>query len=103
MRRRAVCTGEMASSRKYLANLQTLQADKDRIQALGKLLDGLSSKKLNLTAEIGAATQAVSDTKTDFDKLICDDIAARLKTASGKDKETLGTLQADPKHAGTGR
>ncbi len=101
MRRRGVWTGEMDSSRQYLANLQTLQADKDRIQALGKLLDGLSSKKLNLTAEIGAATQAVSDTKTDFDKLICDDIAARLKTASGKDKESLGKLQADRKCGGT--
>ena len=97
IRRRGVSTGEMDASRQYLANLQTLQADKDRIRALGKLLDGLSSKKLNLTAEIGAATQAVSDTKTDFDKLICDDISVKIKTASGKDKESLGRLQIDRK------
>jgi hypothetical protein len=99
-RRVGAWTGETDSSRQYLANLQTLQADKDRIHALGKLLDGLSSKKLNLAAEIGAATQAVSETKTDFDKLICDDVAAKLKGASGKDKESLGNLQRDRKCGG---
>lgn len=99
-RRRGVWTGEADASRQYLMNLETLQADKDRIRALGKLLDGLSSKKLNLTAEIGAATQAVSDTKTDFDKLICDDLASKLQTASGKDKESLNRLQRDRKCGG---
>jgi len=100
LKRREAWTAETDSSRQYLANLEALQADKDRIHALGKLLDGLSSKNLNLSAEIGAATQAVSDTKTDFDKLICDDIAAKLKTASGKDKESLTKLQTDRKCGG---
>ena len=100
-RRLGAWTGETDSSRQYLANLETLQADKDRIHALGKLLDGLSSKKLNLTAEIGAATQAVRETKIDFDKLICEDVAAKIKTASGRDKESLGKLQADRKCGGT--
>jgi len=47
-RRSGAWTRETDASRQYLANLQTLQADKDRIHALGKLLDGLSSKQLNL-------------------------------------------------------
>jgi hypothetical protein len=93
-RRRAAYTGEVDATRQYLAKLQLLQADKDRVQALGKLLDGLS-KKLSLTAEVGAVKQAVSDTKTDFDKLICDDIATKLKAAP--DNKSLLQLQKDRK------
>jgi hypothetical protein len=39
--------------------------------------------------------QAVSETKTDFDKLICDDIATKLKTAA--DSKSLRQLQKDRK------
>jgi hypothetical protein len=95
-RRRNAYTGEMDATRVYLAKLQSLQADKDRIQALGKLLDGLSTK-LSLIAEVSAVKQTVSDTKTDFDRLICDDIAKKLRTATGKDKESLSRLQTDRK------
>ncbi len=94
--RRDTYTGEVDATRQYLANLQVLQADKDRIEALGKMLDGLS-KKLSLTDEVSAIKQTVSDTKTDFDKLICDDIATKLKTATGKDKDSLTQLQTDRK------
>jgi hypothetical protein len=88
--------GEVDATRQYLAKLQALQADKDRVEALGKMLDGLS-KKLSLTDEVSAIKQTVSDTKTDFDKLICDDIANRLKAATGKDKDSLTKLQSDRK------
>jgi hypothetical protein len=94
--RRDAYAGEVDATRQYLAKLQVLQADKDRIGALGKLLDGLS-KKLSLTDEVSAIKQAVGDTKTDFDKLICDDIATKLKAATGKDKDSLTKLQADRK------
>jgi hypothetical protein len=94
--RRDAYTGEVDATRQYLAKLQTLQAEKDRIEALGKLLDGLS-KKLSVADEVGAIKQTVGDTKTDFDKLICDNIATRLKTATGNDKESLLKLQKDRK------
>jgi hypothetical protein len=94
--RRTAYTGEVDATRLYLAKLQVLQGDKDRIQALGKLLDGLS-KKLSLSAEVSAVKQTVSDTKTDFDKLICDDIATKLRTATGKDRESLIKLHSDRK------
>ena len=93
-KRRDAYTGEVDATRQYLAKLQLLQADKDRIQALGKLLDGLS-KKLSLTAEVSAVKQTVSDTKTDFDKLICDNIASKLKSAP--DSQSLLQLQKDRK------
>lgn len=95
-KRRDAYNGEVDATRAYLAKLQLLQANKDRIQALGKLLDGLS-KKLSVTAEVNAVSQAVSGAKTDFDTLICDDIAARLKTAAGRDKDSLKKLQMDRK------
>jgi hypothetical protein len=95
-KRRVAYTAQVDATRAYLAKLQLLQADKDRIQALGKLLDGLS-RKLSLTTEVSAVKQTVSDTKTDFDKLICDDIATKRKTATGKDKDSLTKLQRDRK------
>jgi hypothetical protein len=94
--RRDAYTGEIDATRPYLAKLQALQANKDRIEALGKLLDGLS-KKLSLTDEVSAIKQTVSASKTDFDKLICDDIATKLKTATGTDKDSLTKLQTDRK------
>jgi hypothetical protein len=94
--RRTAYTTEVDATRVYLAKLQLLQADKDRIQALGKLLEGLS-KKLGLAAEVSAVTQTVSDTKSDFDKLICDDIAMKLRTATFRDRISLSKLQIDRK------
>jgi hypothetical protein len=99
--RRDAYTGEVDATRPFLAKLQALQADKDRIDALGKLLDGLSTK-LSLTDDVALIKQTVGDTKTDFDKLICDDIATRLKTATGKDKDSLTKLQKDRKCSTTG-
>jgi hypothetical protein len=93
-RRSAAYTGQVDATGQYLAKLQLLQADKDRVQALGKLLEALS-RKLSLAAEMSAVTQAVSETKTDFDKLICDDIATKLKTAA--DSKSLLQLQKDRK------
>jgi hypothetical protein len=93
-RRSAAYTVEVDTTRQYLAKLQLLQADKDRIQALGKLLEGLS-KKLSLAAEVVAVKQTVIDTKTDFDKLICDDIATKLMSAP--DNKSLLQLQKDRK------
>lgn len=88
--------GEVDATRPYLAKLQALAASKDRIQALSKLLDGLS-QKVSPIDETGAIKQTVSDAKTDFDRLICDDIVTKLKTATGKDKDTLTRLQTDRK------
>jgi hypothetical protein len=96
IKRRDAYTGEVDATRQYLAKLQVLQANKDRIQALGKLLEGLS-KKLSLIAEVSAVKQTVSETKTDFDKLICDDIATKIAKATGKDKDSLLQLQKDRK------
>lgn len=94
--RRDAYRGEIDATRPYLARLQELQANKDRIEALGKLLEGLS-KKLSLADEVNSIKQTVSDSKTDYDKLICDDIATKLKSATGKDKDSLTKLQTDRK------
>jgi hypothetical protein len=95
-RRRDAYNGEVDATRVYLAKLQLLQANKDRIQAVGKLLDGLS-QRLSMTAEVNTVSQAVGGAKTDFDTLICDDIATRLRTAMGKDRDSLTKLQMDRK------
>ena len=68
---RAAYVGQLDATRQQLAQVQALQACKDRVEALGKLLEALA-KKESLTEELSAMKQTVTDTKTDFDKLICD-------------------------------
>lgn len=94
--RRDAYVQQADSTRQFLANLQTLQAAKDRVEALDKLLDALANKP-GLIDQAKAIQQTVSDTKTDFDKLICDDIAKKLMTATGSDKASLTKLQSDRK------
>lgn len=64
--------GAVDRSRAYLEKIEELRADKDKIEAFGKLLDALSSNRpLQQGAEeIGKFVQA---TKDDFDNLVCAD------------------------------
>lgn len=95
-RLRAAYSGDVDLTRAYLGKLQALQANKDRVQALEKLLDGLA-RKLSIAGEVSTIKQTVSETKTNFDTLICDDIATKLRSASGTAKDSLTQLQTDRK------
>jgi Tfp pilus assembly protein FimV len=93
--RRAAYLGETELTRQFLANIQALQADKERIAALGKLLDSLSAKR-GTVEQIKAVQQAVGETKDDFDKLICKDINERLgKATNQEDLVSLIQLKKD--------
>ncbi|MGC4049133.1 MAG: hypothetical protein QM757_06410 [Paludibaculum sp.] len=89
---------DVDESRVYLEKLEKLQADKEKVEALGKLLDSLTKKQslVDQGKEIGKFVEA---TKVELDRKIC----AGIDTELGKDgvsaerKAALKQLKDDRK------
>jgi len=92
---------ELDESRLYLEKVEKLQADKEKVEALGKLLDSLAKKRslLEQGKEIGNFVEA---TKEDLDKRICADIDKKLADTSipADRKAALEQLKKDRKCGG---
>ncbi|MBN9661002.1 MAG: hypothetical protein J0H49_22615 [Acidobacteria bacterium] len=85
-------------SRIYLDKLEKLQADKEKVEALGKLLESLVKKQslVDQGKEIGKFVEA---TKEELDKKICADIGKRIDDPATKadSKAALEQLRKDRK------
>lgn len=66
----------------FLQKLQAMKIEQDRVDALAKLLETLA-KKPSLAQDLQAATAFVQDTKTEFDKKVCEALA-KDTSAAGK-------------------
>jgi hypothetical protein len=66
----------------FLQKLHALQIEQDKVDALSKLLAALA-KKPTLAADIQAVTQFAEDTKAEFDKKVCAELA-RDTSPAGK-------------------
>ncbi|MGJ5820092.1 hypothetical protein [Paludibaculum fermentans] len=91
---------DLDESRIYLEKLEKLQADKEKVEALGKLLGSLTKKQslVDQGKEIGKFVEA---TKEELDKKICADIIAKIKDkeTSADRKPALEQLKKDRKCA----
>jgi len=74
----------------FLQKVQALSIEQDRVDALAKLLDQLT-KKPKLSQDVGALIEFAEDTKTAFDKKLCDELQKRK---DAKDKAAEEALKA---------
>jgi hypothetical protein len=75
---RQLLISEADSNALYLQKIQDLTIDKDRVDALSKLLATLS-KKPSLKDDVGSLASFVEDTKQNFDQKVC----TQLKSQKG--------------------
>lgn len=89
---------DVDESRIYIEKLEKLQADKEKVEALGKLLDTLT-KKRSLVDQGKEIAKFVEATKEELDKKICAGIDTELgKTGlSSERKAALEQLKKDRK------
>lgn len=69
------------ASAPYLAQLVALDSDRATVEAYGKILKNLAEPR-SLKDQIGDIKNFVDITKQDFQKLVCDDLRAKLTTLS---------------------
>ena len=67
---------DLNASAPYLAQLMALESDQVTIEAFQKTLDSLTQPR-SFVDEIGEIKKFVADTKTEFNKLICADLATK--------------------------
>ena len=79
---RDVLLADMNSQFQFLEKIQALTVDKQKISALSKAFDLLSEKR-GLADQLKDLADFAKETKGDFDKAVCDGLAAQIK-----DKET---------------
>ncbi len=91
--------GPLDRSRAYLEKIEALKIEKDKIEAFGKLLDGLAVKS-PLQKDAEEIGKFVNATKDEFDSLVCKDLEGQIKTLKDKgadatdaDKANLAVLE----------
>jgi len=75
--------GEVDRSRAYLEKIEALRIEKDKIEAFGKLLDGMAVKR-PLQRDAQEIQKFVDATKDEFDKLVCKDLEGQINTLKAK-------------------
>jgi hypothetical protein len=73
---RQLLTDDVEASSRYLNNFAELAVEKDKVDALSKLLASLA-KKPTLKSDIEALATFASDTKDEFEKKVCADLKAK--------------------------
>jgi hypothetical protein len=71
---RDLMTADIDAGSLFLQKIHALQIDQDRVDALAKLLAALA-KKPTLAADIEAVSKFAEDTKEEFDKKVCAELA----------------------------
>lgn len=86
--------GAVDRSRAYLEKIESLKVEKDKIEAFGKLLDGLAVKRAlqKDAVEIG---NFVNATKDEFDSLVCKDLEGQIKTLKDKGEGATAAEKAN--------
>jgi hypothetical protein len=74
-------TADSDATAPYLAQLVALESDKATIDAYSKILKNLAQPR-GIKDEIGDITKFVSDSKTEFHKLVCGGIATQITDLS---------------------
>jgi hypothetical protein len=80
---------DLGSEMGFVARIQALQIDKQKIRALVTALGALS-EKISFTDQVKAFAAFAEEVKTDFDKQVCDSLAAQLKEATAAVKAAAG-------------
>jgi hypothetical protein len=84
---------DVDASAPYLSQLVTLESDQAVIDAFDKILKNLARPR-SIRDEVNDIQQFVTDSKTEFDKLVCSGIAKQLAANPPADKAaTLKALQ----------
>jgi hypothetical protein len=81
---------DMNSQSRYLEKIQALTVDKQKIVALSKAFHLLSEKPA-LADQLKDLADFAKETKTDFDKAVCDGLAAQIKEKESR----IGSSTAD--------
>ena len=85
--------GAVDRSRAYLEKIEALRIDKDKIEAFGKLLDGMAVKR-PLQKDAGEIQKFVDATKGEFDSLVCQDLEGQIKTLNDKGAQETAAEKA---------
>jgi hypothetical protein len=94
---KAELTADVDASAPYLSQLVTLETDQAVIDAFDKILKNLA-KPRSIRDEVTDIQQFITDSKTEFDKLVCAGIAKQLAANPPADKAaTLKALQKTQK------
>lgn len=88
--------GEVDRSRAYLEKIEELRIDKDKIEAFGKLLDGMAVKK-PLQKDAEEIKKFVEATKGEFDSQVCKDLEGQIKALKDKGKDETAAEKAKQK------
>jgi hypothetical protein len=79
---RDLLSADLGAGAEYMQKLQALEIEQAKIDALAKLLAALA-KKPSLAADLQAIGAFVEDTKAEFDKKVCEELA-RDTSAAGQ-------------------
>jgi len=79
---RELLIADLDASSLFLQKLQALKIEQDKVDALAKLLEALANKP-SLSQDVAALGSFAQDTKTEFDKKVCAELA-KDTSAAGK-------------------
>jgi hypothetical protein len=80
---------DLGSEMNFVARIQALEIDKQKIRAVATALDALS-EKISFTDQVKAFAEFAQEVKTDFEKQVCDSLARQLEEASASVKAAAG-------------
>lgn len=86
-------TSDEDASAPYLAQLVALESDAAIVDGYDKILKNLV-KERSIKDQIGDLQQFVSDSKTAFDKLVCDGLDKQLNAQPPPAKDKIASLQS---------
>jgi hypothetical protein len=86
---RELLLADLGSEMGFVARIQALQIDKQKVRALVTALGALS-EKIKFTDQVKAFAEFAEATKTDFEKQVCDSLAEQLKEANTAVKTNAG-------------
>ena len=90
---KAWLSADADASAPYLQQLVSLERDQATIEAFDKTLKNLAQPR-TVKAEIKDLQQFVADSKTEFGKLICEDIEKQLKATPAPRADKIATLES---------
>lgn len=90
---RALLEQDLGSEMGWVARIQALQVDKQKIRALATALGALS-EKASFTDQVQAFAEFADQAKTDFDAQVCTSLAAQAKDAAAAVTAAAGNESA---------